>query len=108
MDIPDLNGWLAQKTQQIDEAIQGAGINTEAGAKQRAPVDTGRFRAGYAYENTGFCQCQVGNPVEYGIDLEMGHHTRSGSWVPPQPSLFPAFIEAGQELQNELSDIFSS
>src|SRR5579885_967867 len=66
-----LDAWLAQKTQQTDNAVQGAGIDCQAGAKQRAPVDTGRFRAGYTYEKTGPCQCRVYNTVFYGIFLNL-------------------------------------
>jgi|SRR5882724_2994030 len=102
-----LDDWLTEKTQQTDEAVQGAGIATEAGAKQRAPVDTGRFRSGYQYTNLGSCQCQVGNSVEYGPALEFGHATRSGSHVAARPSLFPAFADATSRLQDELNTIYS-
>lgn len=107
MDIPDLNAWLQQKTQEIDQAIQGAGINTEAGAKQACPVDTGRLRASIAYTPDTLA-CSVGTNVEYALPVELGHHTRSGSFVPAQPFLFPASVQAGQELLQELKDIFSS
>ena len=102
-----LDTWLEEKTTATDEAVQGAGIATEAGAKQRAPVDTGRFRSGYQYTNLGSCRCQVGNPVSYGLALELGHATRSGSHVAARPSLFPAFADATSTLQDELNTIWS-
>lgn len=37
----------------------------------------------------------VGVAANYGIYVEMGHHTRSGSWVPPQPYFYPA-VEQGK------------
>lgn len=82
------------------DAIQGAGIDTEAGAKQRAPVDTGRFRAGYKYTKTSATSCTVGNPVFYGPFLEFGT-----TKMAPRPSLFPAYGEAKATLKEELAAI---
>lgn len=98
-----LANLLDEKLQQTDEAVQEAGINTEAGAKQLAPVDTGRFRSGYQYQNTGLYQCQVSNPVEYGPDLEWGT-----SKMAARPSLFPAAATAETQLQSDLKAIWKS
>jgi len=98
-----LDAWLAEKTKRTDEAVQGAGINCQSGAKQRAPVDTGRFRAGYTYEKTGPCQCRVYNTVFYGIFLELGT-----SRMRARPSLFPAYVDARTKLLQELRDIYRS
>lgn len=62
-------------------------INIQGDAKQAAPVDTGRFRAGYQIDiqDEGFAG-EVYNDVKYGPFLELG--TR---FMKAQPSLYPAF-----------------
>lgn len=113
MDIPDLSAWLVQKTEQIDQAIQGAGINTEAYAKQACPVGTpestgikgyvgGRLRSSISY-TPGYLKCSVGTNVEYGPYVELGTYKMAA-----RPFLFPASVQAGQELIQELQDIFNS
>lgn len=92
----------------------------EAAAAANAPVDTG-FLASSVYSDTpkyGSTYGSMGEPpgdsyalppqapagpddsvvgvaANYGIYVEMGHHTESGSWVPAQPYFYPA-IEQGQ------------
>jgi HK97 gp10 family phage protein len=99
----NMDQWLADKIQQTDDAVQGAGLDCEGGAKQRAAVKTGQFRDGYQYENLGLCQSQVSNPVIYGPFLEWGT-----SRQPAQPSLFPAFAEASVKLEDDLKTIWNS
>lgn len=112
--IANLHAWVAQKSKQIDEATQGAGLDTEAGAKQRAPVGTpestgipgyigGRSRAGYQYQNLGVGRCECFNPVDYVIFVELGTYKMAA-----RPALFPAFAEASRNLDIELRRILSS
>lgn len=67
---------------------------------KNTPVDTGRLKRGWTGEkNQGikkyisqlplqkekdFYEIELLNPVYYGIFVEYGHHTRSGSWVKGQ------------------------
>lgn len=103
---------------QANAAIQGAGINTEAYAKQKCPVDTGRLRSSIRYVKTGESSCTTGTNTKYGPDIEFGHHTRLGkgkggvsksakdiAFVPPRPFLLPAFAQASNELLTELKAI---
>lgn len=98
-----LDTWLSEKITKTDEAVQGAGLDCEAGAKQRAPVDTGRLRASIQYQNVGPAECTVGTNVEYAGYVELGTSRQS-----PQPYLFPAFAESSAKLQDELKTIWNS
>ena len=98
-----IDQWIAEKTRETDEAVQESGINIEAGAKQRAAVDTGRFRSGYQYQNTGLCQCSVNNPTKYGPDLEFGTTKMAA-----RPSLFPAVAAEAPKLEQKIIDIWNS
>ena len=89
---------------QVDQAIQNAGIETEAGAKQAAPVDTGRLRSSIQYTPDTLA-CTVGTDVEYAAPVEQGHVTHSGSHVAAQPFLYPAFEVASQHLQEALKEL---
>jgi hypothetical protein len=101
--VRNLWAWVDLKSKQIDEATQGAGLDTEAGAKTRAPVDTGRSRAGYQYQDMGTGHCRVFNPVDYVIYVELGTYK-----MPARPALFPSFAEASKNLDRELRSILSS
>lgn len=96
---------IASIKQQANGIVQFAGLNCEGLAKQLARVDTGRFRAGYTYTKTSESSCTVSNAVSYGRDLEFGHHTKSGSFVGPFPSLQPAFQQAEKQCLAELKAI---
>jgi hypothetical protein len=102
---PAIQAKIASIKTQANAAIQWAGLNCEGLAKQLARVDTGRFRAGYQYTKTSESSCTVANPVKYGPDLEFGHHTSSGTFVGPFPSLQPAFQQARKECLAELKAI---
>jgi hypothetical protein len=103
---------------QANNAIQGAGINTQAYAKQACKVKTGRLRSSIQYRKTSESSCTVGTDVKYGPDVEFGHHTRLGTgahgisphakgiaFVPPSPFLFPAHAQASRELRAELKAV---
>jgi|SRR5579885_2549895 phage gpG-like protein len=97
---------LAALTAKVDAAIQGAGIDTQAYAKQACPVDTGRLRASIQYQKTGLAACTVGTNVFYGPFIELGHWSRGHhSFVAARPFLFPAFQRASKNLVTELKAI---
>src|SRR5688500_1994946 len=76
-----------QIKQKVSDAIQGAGIDCEADAKQLAPVDTGRLRSSIKYTPQGKYACTVWTNVQYAKYIEMGHRTPSGTHVAAQPFL---------------------
>lgn len=94
---------VAQMESQIDQAVQGAGIDCQKYAKTACPVDTGRLRSSIQYENKGRFKCICETNVNYAVFVELGHHTRGGGgWVAPQPFLGPAYEQAKAELMAKL------
>ena len=102
-----------------EKALTKIGMLVENNAKQLAPHDTGLLRNSITYalnggapaistyaddkggnvhqysgeadeEDEGVMSVIIGTGVEYAAYQELGHHTRSGSWVPPQAFLRPA------------------
>jgi HK97 gp10 family phage protein len=88
---------LAALFTKVDNAIQGAGIDTQAYAKQACPVDTGRLRSSIQYQKTGLAQCTVGTNVFYSWYVELGTYKMAA-----RPFLFPAFQRASTNLIAEL------
>lgn len=91
--------------QQANGIVQFAGLNCEGLAKRACPVDTGRLRSSIKYTKQDESSCTVGTPVKYALPVEMGHATRSGSFVAPRPYLRPAFDQASKECLQELKAI---
>lgn len=100
-----IKGKLETFATRVDNAIQGAGIDTEAGAKQNCPVDTGRLRSSIKYTKTGPCKCSIGTNVKYARPIEFGHRTRNGKHVAARPFLFPAYATAKKNLLTELQSL---
>lgn len=102
---------LAAKLAAIEPALRAAmqrevkiaAVNIERGAKQRAPVDTGRLRNSITHEITeGGLNAQVGSNVEYAPFQEFGtRRTRA------QPFLFPAFEEERPRYMDRLKRALS-
>lgn len=91
---------------QVDAEIQYAGLACQKYAKQACPVDTGRLRSSIQYANTGLMSCSVGTDTYYGLFVEMGHRTRGGhGYVAPRPFLRPGFVQAKQELMQNLANL---
>lgn len=80
----------------IDQALQEAGLETEAEAKMRCPVDTGRLRASIQ-SHPGHLETTVSTNVEYAPYVEFGT-----SRMRAQPYLFPAFQKASASLEGKL------
>lgn len=95
-----------QMEQKLSQALRRAGFQTEAGAKTRAPVDTGNLKNSYHTEvEDGGMRVEVGTGVEYAPHVEYGHITTAGNFVPPQPHLIPSFDEAKEDLKKEIKNI---
>jgi hypothetical protein len=97
-----INARLQQFAAKVDQAVQGAGIDCQALAKQDCPVDTGRLRASITY-TPGKLKCSVGTNVKYAPDIEFGHVTRNPDiHVAARPFLFPAYATTSKQLVGEL------
>lgn len=102
-----INGREAVQTQiqnklsafaaKVGNAVQGTGIECEAGAKILCPVDTGRLRASIQYVKITALSCRVGTNVKYAKFVELGTHRMA-----PRPYLFPAYLEAKKNLMKEI------
>lgn len=101
--VSAMNARIDNLNQKAANAIQGAGINTEAYAKQDCPVDKGRLRSSISYKPVSRHRCTVGTNVKYALPVEKGHVTRNPNvFVAGRPFLFPGYARAGRELKNEL------
>lgn len=79
---------------QVNQLLLKIGLEIEAEAKRRCPVDTGRLRASIVSKSTpeGII---VGSPVEYSLYVEYGTYKMN-----PQPFLFPAVKYIAQKYPN--------
>lgn len=89
----------------IDARMQQAGIDTRDEAKRFCPVRTGRLRDSLTYRNMGSMACRVESTLSYSLPVEVGHLTRSSTYVPPQPYLQPAFFAIVPPLIADLKQI---
>lgn len=98
-----IKGKLNTFALKVGNAVQGAGIDCQALAKQNCPVDTGRLRSSIQYKKTSALSCTVGTNVKYARPVEFGHVTRNHkSHVPARPFLFPSYIDTKKGLMTEL------
>lgn len=89
---------LEREIKQIPEAtdreLQLVAIDISNRAKQLAPVRTGFLRSRIGWRKIGVGRYRVFALAPYSPPVEFGHHTASGSFVPPQPFMRPAWAEA--------------
>jgi phage gpG-like protein len=100
-----LRAKLDKMAANAGQAVQNAGLVTEGSAKQRCLVDTGRLRSSIKYTKTGPYSCKIGTSVNYALPVEKGHVTRSGSFVPAHPFMFPGYLDGKAALQDDLKNI---
>lgn len=101
----NMDRHLEQQENQVDGAVQNAGIVCQGSTKQRCPVDKGRLRSSYQYTKTGKMQCMIGTNVFYASFIELGHASRSGSFVPAKPHLYPGALDGATALIDDLKNI---
>ena len=84
-------------------ALEICGGTAERYAKQNLTanrsVDTGVLRNSIAHAQRDEDTEVVGTNVYYAPYVELGHHTRSGSWVAPKPYLRPAVEDHRKEYE---------
>lgn len=83
----------------INQAIQKAGMRCQKLAKLKCPVDTGRLRASIQYQPF-LLKSIVDTNVNYAPDVEFGTSRQRA-----QPFLYPAYVQARDELAVELKAI---
>jgi HK97 gp10 family phage protein len=85
--IRDIKKWEDDRKRGIRNAFNGAAIDVERNAKQRAPVDNNRLRSDIQREvevadNGAVVSARVLNTVKYAPYVEFG--TRSSASIPPE------------------------
>ena len=81
-------------------ALEIIGGKAEGYAKKLCPVDTGRLRNSITHQRYDESTEIIGTNVEYAPHIELGHHTRSGSFVTGKPFLRPAAENHSAEYLN--------
>lgn len=69
------------------------------------------FRGRFLKEDIGFIMRSFGNEAtgqQYATFVNEGHHTVSGSWVPPNPYFSQSVADANAVVQEGLPSIFTS
>lgn len=87
-------------TRRVQSTLEAAGEHAYEIADVLVPIDTGYLQSQLDVEKDPG-EVRLVNNAEYAVFVELGHHTASGSFVPPQPFMIPALIETGQWLQDE-------
>ncbi len=94
-----MDDFSLKTSKRANQALQGAGIECQALAKQSCPVDKGRLRASIQYEKKPLF-VTVSTNVSYSKYVEFGTvHMRA------RPYLYPAWKVAAQHLIEELSSL---
>jgi hypothetical protein len=73
-------------------------------AENVVAVDTGFLRSRLDVEVRDN-QIILTDDADYALPVELGHHTASGSFVPPQPYMIPGAQAAGDDLMKNLHGI---
>lgn len=71
-------------------ALEIIGGKAESYAKKLCPVDTGRLRNSITHQQYDDSTEVIGSNVEYAPHIELGHHTRGGTYVAGRAFLRPA------------------
>ena len=91
-----------------DQALEIIGGKAESYAKKLSPVDTGNLRNSITHQQRDKDTEVIGTNVEYAPYVELGHHTPSGSYVPPKPYLRPAAENHAEEYRQIVVSVLSS
>ena len=125
-----VNNWssiAAKLKPALQQGIKVVATNVQVNAQQNAPYVTG-FMSNNVYASGWWgsdygqggeppgdaylldevapendLQAIVGAAANYSIFVEMGHHTRSGSFVPAQPWFIPAIEQAASTMEDDMA-----
>lgn len=87
--------------QELSQLVRTSAFRVEAGARLRAPVDTGNLRRLIKAEMTGDLSAIIVSGAEYGIYVEFGT-TRMRA----RPYLTPALEEVARNIGAEFKSLF--
>ena len=94
------------------QAVSASTLDAVTMAKQLSPVKTGFLRSRWQFNPIGssplFVLYELSNDARYALFVVYGHHTRSGSFVPPQDCLTPAVAYGQARLMARLAAIAGS
>jgi HK97 gp10 family phage protein len=105
--LPQLKGQSKQKASQ---AVRKAAFDIEAGAKQRAPVNTGALKNSIEATGedgkalaAGGLMAEIGPGVDYGIFVELGTHKQAAKpyLTPAAEAVKPSFLEAMKRIVDD-------
>jgi hypothetical protein len=96
-----LDGTIVARAHDVLE--EGATVGLQV-AEDLCPVLTGflRSRLDVEVEETSM---KITNDTSYAAPVELGHVTRSGSFVPAQPFMVPGWIAAGDYVIEHLKEL---
>lgn len=90
---------VAAKVQHILDVGGDVGLQL---MDELCPVDTGYLQS-RNQKTLEWGSVTLSNDAPYAPPVELGHHTRSGSFVPAQPWIVPAFVTMEAFIKDELS-----
>jgi Bacteriophage HK97-gp10, putative tail-component len=94
----NLDKFNQQTQKRIQSLLEAAGTMCRDDTSSMTPVDTGYLQSRNQIDiKPGVVT--VFNDATYAPPVELGHLTRSGSFVAPQPYMTPAFINAATWLE---------
>ena len=91
-----------------NKALEIIGGKAESYAKKLCPVDTGRLRNSITHQQYDDYTEVVGTNVEYAPYVELGHHTKGGTFVSGKPFLRPAAEGHTLEYKNILNTVMKN
>ncbi len=109
--IKGLDGAAKKITHAAYNELMIAAYGCLTDAQDACPVDRGDLRdSGEVIEypeSALLAEVQFTGDDErdYALFVELGHHTKDGSFVPAQPFLGPAFQDHAQQLEDNIKNI---
>lgn len=99
--LDNLDRFQGTLQEALQKKLEEAGQVALEVANELVPVDTGYLKS-TLYLETEPGQVKIGADAEYTLPVELGHVTRSGSFVPAQPFLIPALEFGAQWFKDSL------
>lgn len=102
--VRELQGFSKITAAQAQSKLEKAGHAMDTGINNDTPVLTGYLKS----RNTlaiGPGLVTESNDADYALFVILGHHTRSGSFVPPNDFMTPSWHAAGQQLVSDLKGL---
>jgi HK97 gp10 family phage protein len=100
--IKNINNIEVNLTPVLNKALKASATLTLNRLKQNTPVDTGALKGSEKITINGLvATIGPGDAYipHYAPDVEFGHHTRSGSWVPGQHFIERTRVETNRDIQ---------